>query len=232
MNSIVLITLTIVLGAGAPLFFLYYMYRKVYFIEVLLGLALLILTIVIQPIIQLVPIIMYGGREQALQALGILLPLYLALVSGFFQEGVKALINKTEFVSNGFWLGYGFGLGEVLLVIVTQALYSSSITSYSLAVLVAPGYERLLATVYHMFSANTLYIAIKLRKKLLDIAIVYLLLSTIHTLMNFTAIEYTLTHGTTLVIEEMSRLYALLTVFVAVTILFRIIYSRVLYKKE
>ena len=232
MDFIVLIILTATLGAGAPFVFLYYRYRKIYFIEVLLGLALLFLTIVVQPIIQLVPIIVYSGKEQALQALGVLLPLYLALVSGFFQEGVKTLASKTEFVNNGFWLGYGFGFGEVLLVVLTQALYSSSITNYPLPTLIAPGYERLLVTVYHMFSANTLCITIKMRKKSLDIVVVYLLLSTIHTLMNFIAIEYTLIQGTMFAIEEMYRLYALLTVFVAFTILFRIVYSGVFVRRS
>lgn len=111
------------------------------------GAALLIVTLVIQPL-------------PARLAVGALLPISAiaasvaaGAVAGFLQEGLKALPLKGAGPPEGAWLGAGFGVGEAALVALTQLISPSSPPQW---VAVIPGVERLLSTWFHIVTAALL----------------------------------------------------------------------------
>ena len=112
-----------------------------------IGAALLVATLVIQPL-------------PARFAIGAFLPVSViaasfaaGLIAGVLQEGLKALPLRGVGPSEGAWLGAGFGVGEAALVALAQFISPSSPPAW---VALVPGVERLLATWFHIVTATIL----------------------------------------------------------------------------
>ncbi len=184
--------LTLILPAS-PLMILYK--RKGLLVKPLvIGIGLLVLTLIVQPAIQYIPVQMLGiDIRNPSQGIMIPLFLYVALVSGFFQEYLKYIGVKAKENLYALWVGGGFGLGETLLVAFNQFLAVIVGISFPVILGLLAVYERFATTVYHMFSAGILaYYSTKSRSLL-----AYVVLAVVHSLMNFQAILLTSMYGYT-----------------------------------
>ncbi len=181
MRELLLATLIPAVGLALPLVALIKV-TKVSLKEVLtpalLGLGLLVLTLVLQPAIQVAPAYLLSLSTSDLRLI-----IYATLVSGFFQEGIKYLAVRRYLLNlKALWIGGGFGLGEAALVTLSTyvATYSGLLSGYPAWAFLASAYERLTAVIFHVCSAAILatpYWRATYR---------YLTLALIHSLINFT----------------------------------------------
>ncbi len=153
--------------------------------EVGLGAALLLVTLVIQPPIQLV-----GKRILS----GLPFLIYAAAVSGLLQEGLKLLAVRTN--RNALWLGYGFGLAETVLVVLNGIV--AALMGFETPLAYWAALERLSATLFHTGSVPIL----RLRYG-------YPAMAFVHALINFIA-SYYVSIGVLSRPELVPQLYALI----------------------
>ncbi len=130
-------------------------------VAIITGVGLLIVTLLVQPLLQRLP------QELGLVVSPTLLLAYQALVSGLLQEGLKlSALSHPPLSRRAAYLGLGFGWAEVLLVVLPVLVVSqatlrsmglpgpSSLEPYLLS-----GWERLNVTLFHMAGAVLLSIA-------------------------------------------------------------------------
>jgi len=157
----------------------------------LFGIGLLVLTLIIQPTIQYLPLklLRINPNNLPLETLVYIL-LYTALVSGFLQEYLKYITVRNKNIVYALWVGGGFGLGETLFVLINQiaALIMGMDFSFTLGLLAV--YERLTTLIYHMVSAGILAYYDLRGKGVLA----YVALALVHTLINFQAMIITKTN--------------------------------------
>ncbi len=172
----------------------------------LLGLGFLGITLIVQPPIQVLPVIALGINPITPPP-GILwlILLYYALVSGFLQEFLKYIGVKDRDWGYALWLGGGFGAGEALYVAANQlaALYMGTRFPLSLGLLAV--YERLLSLIYHSASSILLLGFIRRGRG----PLIYVSMSMIHALMNYQAVYVQKTMGLNPV--SILMIYGLLT---------------------
>ncbi len=185
-----------VLTILAPTPILLVLYKKKGFLlkPFIIGLGLLVLTLIVQPPIQYIPIQMLGiDLKNPPQDLLIPILLYAALVSGFLQEYLKYVSVRGKETAYALWVGGGFGFGETLLVAFNQsiALFVGMVFHLLLGFLAV--YERFATTLYHVFSTSILAHYSRLGKGM----VAYLVLAVVHSLMNFQAMVLTKLYGYT-----------------------------------
>lgn len=111
--------------AWATVYFLGFKKQK--WAELILGAVAFILAMVVQNPIQQLPLIGIGIRSNAdviargtVFTLGV--ALWLGLVAGFVQEGVKYFLVKDKSPNTALFVGLGFGIMEVLLIVITPII--------------------------------------------------------------------------------------------------------------
>ncbi|WP_367884015.1 YhfC family glutamic-type intramembrane protease [Thermococcus sp. JCM 11816] len=112
--------------AWATVYFLGFKKQK--WAELILGAVAFILAMVVQNPIQQLPLIGIGIRSNAdVIARGTVFTLGVALwlgglVAGFVQEGVKYFLVKDKSPNTALFVGLGFGIMEVLLIVITPII--------------------------------------------------------------------------------------------------------------
>ena len=158
---------------------------RVLYSAFVLGIGLLVLTLVIQPPIQYMPVLLLGiDLDNAPFPVVAVVLLYAALVSGFLQELLKLLGVKGRTIGYALWLGAGFGLGEAALVVLGQVLSIVAGVGFRLDVGFLSIYERLMAILYHVLSSALLCYFYARGKG----ATVYMVVAIIHSLVNYQAV--------------------------------------------
>ena len=158
----------------------------------LIGAGLLILTLVIQPPIQQIPVVLLKINPSTV-SINILIPvlLYAALVSGFLQELLKLLGVRGKSIEYALWLGAGFGFGEASLVALNQFINVWIGVDTPLCLGLVSCFERFTALLYHMFSAALLYQYYSRGRGLT----IYIIMALIHSLMNYQAVLFIRLYG-------------------------------------
>ena len=191
---------------------------KINYIGFLIGVGLLLLTLVIQPPIQQIPILLLGiDLNKAAPMILALALLYMALVSGFLQELLKLLGVRSKSLEYALWLGAGFGFGEAVLIAINQVVAIVLGIEFLLYMGLLSCYERFTTLLYHIFSAALLYIYYTRNRGFT----IYLIMAIIHSLMNYQAILLTRLYGWTVPI--IATVYSIIT---AIVILLYIMYWR------
>ncbi len=208
-----------VLTLTIPVLPLIILYKKKGFLAkpLIIGIGLLVLTLIVQPVIQYLPVQMLGIdlKNPSPEAIVPLL-LYAALVSGFFQEYLKYIGVKGKETLYALWVGGGFGLGETLLVAFNQVVAMVVGIGFPLILGLLAVYERLATLTYHMFSAGILaYYSVKGKGIL-----VYIILAITHSLMNFQAILLTRMYGYTVL--SLIVVYGVITIVSLSTIIYHL----------
>ncbi len=185
-----------VLTLTIPVLPLIILYKKKGFLAkpLIIGIGLLVLTLIVQPAIQYLPVQMLGiDLRNPPPEIIVPLFLYVALVSGFFQEYLKYIGVRGKESLYALWVGGGFGLGETLLVALNQIIAVIVGISFSFLLGLLAVYERLATLTYHMFSTGILaYYSVKGKGMF-----AYIVLAIVHSLMNFQAIILTRIYGYT-----------------------------------
>ncbi|ASJ08459.1 hypothetical protein A3L11_04115 [Thermococcus siculi] len=139
-------------------------FRKQRWGEFLLGLAAFFIALIVQNPLQQLPLLGMGIRENADviargTAFTIGVSIWLGLVAGIVQEGVKYLLVKGKSLGTGVFLGLGFGITEVF-VIAGTALATSVATGKPLDVSASNALlslvERYFAVLFHVGTATYL----------------------------------------------------------------------------
>ncbi len=196
----------IVFGAILPLIILTRVSRAKA-INIIIGAGLLVLTLIIQPPLQMIALIPYGGEvPNGVEYFVILV--YAACVSGFLQEGLKLLAVRRESPDIAIWVGYGFGTGETALVAFTQLMTIPVFGSWGPLGAMVPAYERFITTIYHSFSTWVLAHYSRLGTPLKG----YILMAIIHSAINGGAGLYAHFIGLQTLSPLMIALYAVLTI--------------------
>lgn len=102
-------------------------FKKQKWAELILGAVAFILAMVIQNPIQQLPLLGIGIRSNADviargTAFTVGVAIWLGLVAGFVQEGVKYFFVKDRSPNDALFVGLGFGITEVLSVAVTPII--------------------------------------------------------------------------------------------------------------
>lgn len=105
--------------------------RKLIFSEFLLGIGLLIIVVIIQPLIQ--RLVTFKNP--------FILPLWIGFIAGVFQETLKYFFSRNKKRIDALYVGSGFGFGESLFIFLS-ALSAGKLSILSLI-------ERLLAFFFH-----------------------------------------------------------------------------------
>lgn len=197
---------TVVFGALVPLIILIRV-SGIRVINIVIGAGLLVLTLIIQPPIQMLALFPYGGEVPEGAEYFVVL-VYAAGVSGFLQEGLKLLAVRRESPNTAIWVGYGFGTAEVALVAVTQLMTIPLFGSWGSLGAIVPAYERFITTIYHSFSTWVLAHYSRLGTPLKG----YILMAVVHSTMNGAAGLYTNFIGLQAPSPFMIILYVVLTV--------------------
>lgn len=111
--------------AWATVYFLGFKKQK--WAELILGAVAFILAMIAQNPIQQLPLLGIGIRSNAdviargtVFTLGV--ALWLGLVAGFVQEGVKYFLVKDKSPNTALFVGLGFGITEVLFIVITPII--------------------------------------------------------------------------------------------------------------
>ncbi|ADI31189.1 hypothetical protein [Staphylothermus hellenicus] len=179
----------------------------------LIGIGLLILTLIIQPPIQQLPILLLRINPEASIVTLLLVLLYAALVSGFLQELLKLIGVRGKNIVYALWLGAGFGFGEASLVVLNQLINIFSGINIPLFLGLASCYERFIVLLYHVFSAAIL-LQYYMRGKGLFI---YVVMALTHSLMNYQAILLVKLYGSSIPI--------LLVVYTVISVVVLFLYT-------
>lgn len=176
--SIIIVSSLIILAI------IYRMTGKMNYNAFLIGVGLLILTLVIQPPIQQIPVLLLGiDLTHASVPVLAIAQLYMAIVSGFLQELLKLLGVRGKNIEYALWLGAGFGFGEAVLIALNQ------IASIVVGIGFPPNmgllscYERFMVLLYHIFSATLLCYFYTRNMGV----VIYIVMAIIHSLMNYQA---------------------------------------------
>lgn len=140
-------------------------FKKQKWAELILGAVAFILAMVVQNPIQQLPLLGIGIRSNAdviargtVFTLGV--ALWLGLVAGFVQEGLKYFLVKDKSPKTGLFVGLGFGVTEVLFVAVMPIILVAA-TGEKLDVPVIQALlsmvERYFAVLFHV--GTTVYLA-------------------------------------------------------------------------
>jgi hypothetical protein len=149
--------------AWATIYFLGFKKQK--WAELILGAVAFILAMVVQNPIQQLPLLGIGIRSNAdviargtAFTLGV--AIWLGLIAGFTQEGVRYFLVKDKSTRTALFVGLGFGITEVLFVAVTPIL-AVTVTGGNLDVPVVQAVlsmlERYFAVLFHV--GTTVYLA-------------------------------------------------------------------------
>ncbi len=183
MTPIILFSTIVFLGLIIPVIILLFFSKKSFrsILEpFILGAGLLVFTLLFQPVLQSIPKFIIDINK-----MNIYFVLYASLVSGFFQETLKALaIKRYRDPSIASWVGVGFGGMEAVYIGFSSTLYflgNNILVPFRLVIL--SSYERFLATVFHIGSS----IVLSLRKYSLFTRII--ITSFFHTAINFIAVS-------------------------------------------
>ncbi len=183
-----------VLSLIIPVIPLLILYKKTGLLikPLIVGMGLLMLTLIVQPSIQYLPIqVLKIDLGNPSPTVIVPLFLYISLVSGFFQECLKYIVVRSKDVLYALWVGGGFGLGEALFIAFNQFIALLAGISFSFTLGLLAVYERFNALIYHMFSTGLLsHYASKGRGMY-----AYIVLAIVHSLMNFQAIVLTKMYG-------------------------------------
>ncbi len=175
--------------------------KRVYWKAAATGLALLVVTIAVQPWIQkylllLLGIkssldVLYGGTGLKVAAM-----LCIGGVAGFLQETLKYLASRKKRVVEAGFIGAGFGLGEAVLfpiiTIVIAVMKGQAVPpSLSLTSAMTAGMERFLVLLFHTTTTMT-YARFGAGKRGV---IVFLLILLVHTVIDALAAYYQITRA-------------------------------------
>ncbi|ABN69857.1 hypothetical protein Smar_0756 [Staphylothermus marinus F1] len=181
---VLLYPLTIIIVSIIILLILYRVTKSFSIEAFLIGIGLLILTLIIQPPIQQLPILLLRINPEASIYTLILVLFYAALVSGFLQELLKLIGVRGKNIVYALWLGAGFGFGEASLVVLNQFMNMLAGVNIPLFLGLVSCYERFIVLLYHVFSA-TLLLQYYIRGRVLFI---YIVIALTHSLMNYQAV--------------------------------------------
>ncbi|GEM_PF-6586106 len=187
--TITAITLGIIFGIAIPYIFI----RKYRFTWKFLsiGIGLLLITIIVQPFIQLGFLAVITGKYNITKLHEVIIqnikqsPTYLVIysiiigyIAGTFQPILKYIVLrfvKEKLIDKSIFLGYGFGIAEVLFILIPgmvvlymepqeleQYYTHASIIDTSIHSLYV-GYERFLATLFHIYSTGLVLIGLLIR---------------------------------------------------------------------
>ena len=172
-----------------------------------IGVGLLILTLVVQPPIQRMPILLLGiDLDSVSFPIVAVILLYMAMVSGFLQELLKLICVKGKAIGYALWLGAGFGFGEAGLAILGQVLSIMAGVGFDLNVGLMSIYERIMAMLYHILSSALLCYFYARGKGVM----IYMVVATIHSLVNYQAALLVRIYGLDLLV--LALIYSTLTI--------------------
>ncbi|ASJ02644.1 hypothetical protein A3L09_04900 [Thermococcus profundus] len=138
--------------------------------DFLLGLAAFLLAMVVQSPVQQLPLIGMGIQKNAdIVARGTVFivgtALWVGLVAGFVQEGVKYFLVKDKSTRTAFFVGLGFGITEVVFVTVAPIIAVASVggtLNVPLIQALLSLIERYSAVLFHI--GTTVFLAYAARK--------------------------------------------------------------------
>jgi len=141
---------------------------KIRLLTLMLGVAAFFVSMFVQTPIQQLPFLFEGIKTvEDIIAQGIFITIiaafYMGFVAGAVQEGIKYAFLKKDNINLGFYIGLGFGLAEVIYLLINGALtiliYGSTTVNISPILYVFTGVERFLVVIFHTVTAvfMTLY---------------------------------------------------------------------------
>ena len=187
-----------ILGALLAWGTIYYLgFRKQMWGEFLLGLAAFFIAMVVQNPVQQLPLLGMGIKSNADviargTAFTVGVSIWLGLVAGVVQEGIKYLLVKGKSLTTGVFLGLGFGVTEAL-VLAAMAVAGALATGASLEV--SPGtavlsmVERYFTVLFHVGTA--VYLAYAYREGFGREGLITVVI--LHTIIDSLAAYYQLT---------------------------------------
>ncbi len=175
--------------------------RRVYWKATATGLALLVITLAVQPWIQKYLLLLLGVKSSLdilYGSTGIKVAAMLCIggVAGFLQEALKYLASRRKRVIEAVFVGAGFGLGEAVLfpiiTVVIAIMKGQAVPpSLSLTLVMTAGMERFLILLFHA-TTTMAYARFGAGRRGV---IVLLLVSLIHTLIDALAAYYQITRA-------------------------------------
>ena len=204
--TITLIAFTLFAGCIIP-YILFRRYSKLDAFKVIVGSGLLIITLMIQPAIQAIPLMAIS--EKLRESLAFIA--YAAGVSGFLQEGLKlAAVGRYRGSPLAtLWIGYGFGIAETVLVAFNQVIAFYAGIPLSVFLLMMASYERFITTMFHV--STTVLLAYSFKS---NVIFTYAVLSLIHAGMNFGAGYVSIISQKGVFLSLLLLLYLIITVIV------------------
>ncbi len=124
-----------IVGALIGLFLLWIYVRRMGWAELIFGMALLAITLIVQPPIQTLP------RFAGISNVTVLI-LWTGLVAGVIQETLKYYASREKSQRKALYIGAGFGVGEAIYVSLMSMIGGGS-------VVVLSALERFLALLFH-----------------------------------------------------------------------------------
>ncbi len=154
-DLIVYPSLTLLIGGVLPFFLLRRLTKgRILGLSIILGGGVMLLSVVVQTPLQVLPrLILKGGVEQAAE---VAILIYALGLTGFVQEGFKYIVARRGSVISALWVGFGFGIAEVIYVVLAQLVGLWIRGPIDVAYSLYPAYERLITLIFHVFSTASL----------------------------------------------------------------------------